>query len=301
MDDPVTGAVSAEGRLAFREWYTWYEVVGDVTDKTPLVVLHGGPGIPHEYLDPLAALAHDGRAVVFYDQLGCGDSTPLHDPLLWTVDLFVEQLDDLRRQLALERVHVLGQSWGGMLALDYALHRPSGLASLILADTSPSMPAWIRETARLRRELPQDVQDVLDRCEAEGDLDGEEYQAALMAFYERHVCRVPWPEYVKRAFAEMEEDPEVYFTMWGPNEFNATGTLRTWDVTARLGEIDAPTLVLCGRHDEATPALAELLREGIAGAQLHVFKQSSHFPHVEEQAAFLAAVDEFLDGVDGRR
>ena len=301
MDNPVGNAVGAEGRIAFKEWHTWYRVVGAVTGEPPLVVLHGGPGIPHEYLDPLAALAHDGRAIVFYDQLGCGDSTHLHDPSLWTVDLFVEQLDDLRRQLGLERVHVLGQSWGGMLALDYALRRPPGLASLVLADTSPSMPAWIRETARLRTGLPQDVQDVLDSHEEDGDLASEEYQTALMAFYERHVCRVrPWPEFVQRAFARMEEDPEVYSTMWGQNEFNATGTLRTWDVTGRLWEIDTPTLVLCGRHDEATPALAELLRDGIAGAQLHVFEQSSHFPHVEEPATFLAVVDAFLNRVDAR-
>lgn len=302
MSDPASGAARASGLLPFRDWHTWYDVVGTTEDgKVPVVVLHGGPGIPHEYLDPLAGLAHDGRSVVFYDQLGCGDSTHLHDPSLWTIDLFVEQLDDLRSRLGLERVHILGQSWGGILALDYALRRPPGLVSLVLADTSASMPAWVREAARLRAELPQEVQDALLRHEADGSLESEDYQAALMEFYGRHVCRLrPWPDYVLRAFARLDEDPEVYQTMWGPNEFNATGTLKTWDVTERLGEIETPTLVLCGRYDEATPALAEVLRDGIAGAALHVFEQSSHLPHAEEPAAFLEVVDEFLARAEGR-
>ena len=213
----------------------------------------------------------------------------------------MEQLDDVRRQLGLDRVHVLGQSWGGILALDYILRRPAGVVSLVLADTSPSMPAWVREAGRLRSELPQELQHALAEHEAAGTTDSAEYQAALTAFYERHVCRLdPWPHYVQRAFARMDEDPEVYHTMWGPNEFTATGTLKTWDVSARLGEIETPTLVICGRYDEATPAIAETLRDGIAGAELHIFEQSSHLPHAEEPAAFRGVVEEFLARADSR-
>jgi L-proline amide hydrolase len=310
MSDLESGVVTREGRVPFGAWQTWYQVIGAPAAGTgpasvaaagpaPLLVLHGGPGIPHGYLDPLAGLAHDGREVVFYDQLGCGASTHPHDPSLWTVDLFVEQLDDLRRRLGLERVHVLGQSWGGMLALDYALRRPAGLASLVLADTAPSMSVWVREGARLRAELPDDVQRALAEHEAAGTVGSDEYQAAMMVFYARHICRLdPWPEYVERAFAEMDEDPEVYNTMWGPNEFTCTGTLKTWDVSARLGEIDVPTLVVCGRYDEATPAIAGALRDAIAGAELHVFEQSSHLPHAEEPEAFRAVVDDFLARVE---
>lgn len=312
---------SREGFLPFRDGRTWYVVVdggtaragaeesgpgvagagGGIADKrTPVLTLHGGPGIPHGYLDPMAGLAHDGRDVVFYDQVGCGDSTHPHDPSLWSVDLFVEELANVRFRLGLDCVHILGQSWGGMLALDYALRKPAGIASLVLADTAPSMAQWVTETARLRAGLPEDVQRTLAGHEAAGTIDSPEYTEAMLAFYTRHVCRLaPWPDYVARAFAALEEDPEVYTTMWGPNEFTCTGTLHAWDVRDRLGEIDVPTLVLCGRHDEATPAIAQTLVDGIPGAQLHVFEHSSHLPHAEEPEAFRAVVDGFLTRVDG--
>jgi len=295
-----SGRTVREGHLPFRKWQTWYGVVeSGPGDRVPLLTLHGGPGIPHEYLDPLGELAHNGRSVVFYDQLGCGDSTHIHDPSLWSVDLFAEQVDSVRAGLGLERVHLLGQSWGGVLALEYALLRPSGLVSLVLADTTPSMAQWVAETSRLRAELPSEVQRTLAAHEAAGTVDSPEYAAAMMVFYARHICRLdPWPEYVRRAFARMEEDPEVYYTMWGPNEFTCTGTLKTWDVRGRLGEIDVPTLVLCGRYDEATPAIAETLRAGIPGSELHIFEQSSHLPHAEEPQAYRAVVEGFLARVE---
>lgn len=295
---------SREGYLPFREWQTWYEVVdggraGDSGKRTPLLILHGGPGIPHDYLEPLAQLAHDGRDVVFYDQVGCGRSTHPHDPSLWSVDLFVDELQNVRRGLGLERVHILGQSWGGMLALDYVVRQPQGVAGLILADTAPSMEQWVAEAAHLRSELPGDVREALERHEAAGTTESPEYRAAMMAFYARHVCRLdPWPEYVERAFAALEEDPEVYATMWGPNEFTCTGRLKTWDVRDKLAEIHVPTLVVCGRHDEATPAIAQSLVDGIPGAKLHIFESSSHLPHAEEPQAFREVVETFLTAVE---
>ncbi|MBM3147210.1 MAG: proline iminopeptidase-family hydrolase [Actinobacteria bacterium] len=298
------GTTSREGYLPFRDWQTWYLVIdGGLTSaggkRPPLLVLHGGPGIPHDYLDPLAELAHDGRDVVFYDQVGCGESTRPHDPSVWSVDLFVEELENVRRGLGLERVHILGQSWGGMLALDYAVRRPQGVAGLVLADTAPSMEQWVAESARLRAELPDDVRTTLEEHEAAGTIESPEYQAAMMAFYAEHVCRAdPWPEYVERAFSALEEDSEVYNTMWGPNEFTCTGSLKTWDVRDRLADIDIPTLVVCGRHDEATPAIAQTLVDGIPGAESHIFEDSSHLPHAEEPDAYRAVIEEFLARVD---
>jgi len=323
---------SREGRLPFRGWETWYTIVdggtvadgGDATGggtaleggtdapsaaveggadgrRVPLLVLHGGPGIPHGYLDPLASLAHDGRDVVFYDQVGCGKSSRIDDPGLLTVDLFIDELENLRRRLGLDRVHLLGQSWGGFLALAYAIDRPDGLQSLILADTAPSMDQWVAEAGRLRDELPGDVKEALARHESEGTTDSREYEAAMMAFYTRHVCRLqPMPDYVQRAFEAMEKEPQVYETMWGPNEFTCAGTLRTWDVRDRLGDIDTPTLVLCGRYDEATPTIARSMADAIPGAELHIFEGSSHLPHAEEPEAFRSVVEEFLAGADRR-
>jgi proline-specific peptidase len=305
MDESRTPVSSArEGRLPFRGWETWYKVVeGAAPAKAiPLLTLHGGPGIPHGYLDPLADLAADGRTIVFYDQLGCGESTRPHDPSLWSVDLFVEELDNVRAGLGLEEVHLLGQSWGGMLALDYALRRPSGLVSLVLADTAASMAQWVAEASRLRSELPGEVQRVLAEHEAAGTIDSPEYAEAMNAFYARHVCRCdPMPDCVAQAFAALEEDAEVYNTMWGPNEFTCTGTLKPWNVRERLGEIGVPTLVVSGRYDEATPAMQETLVRGIAGAEQRIFEHSSHLPHAEEPEAFRAVVADFLDRAEEGR
>lgn len=294
---------SAEGYVPFRGFRTWYRVVGDgeAPGRDPVLVLHGGPGTGHDYLEPLAALAAFGRRVVFYDQLGCARSDHPHDPSLWSVDLFVEEVDAVRAALGLSRVHLLGQSWGGMLALEVALANPPGLVSLVLASALASVPLWIAEANRLRGQLPPEVRETLDRHEAAGTTDSAEYQEAVMAFYRRHVCRLdPFPECVERSFASLAADPEVYNTLWGPSEFHATGRLKEWDVTSRLGEIRLPTLVLAGRFDEATPAVVEAIRRGIAGSESFTFEESAHMPHVEEPARFLDVVEAFLARVEGR-
>jgi proline-specific peptidase len=287
-----------EGRIPFRGFNTWYRIVGEQQEgPLPLLCLHGGPGALHDYLEPLEGLASTGREVIFYDQLGCGNSDQPTDPSMWTVDLFVDELVTLRRELGLERVHLLGQSWGGMLALEYALTQPEGLASLILASTTASIPHWVAEANRLRSELPQEVQDTLARHEAAGTFDNPEYKAASDVFYNRHVCRMdPHPDYYVRTSENMRQ--EVYQTMWGPTEFVVTGNLRDWDVTAQLGEIDIPTLITCGEYDEATPAMAEEMRRGIAGSQVYVVPGASHLAHAEGGDDYLRVVAEFMERVE---
>ena len=293
-------AVSArEGFVTFRGYKVWYRIVGEREDpgKLPLLCLHGGPGSPHDSLEPLEAVANDGRRVIVYDQLGCGNSDQPSDPALWTVDLFVAEVGAVRRGLGLDRVHLLGHSWGGMLALEYALTQPAGLAGLVLASTTASAPQWITEADRLRAELPPEVRETLRRHEAAGTTDDPAYQDAMMVFYRRHVCRLtPWPDHVERSFARMRE--EVYGTMWGPSEFHATGTLRDWDVTDRLAEISVPTLVTAGRHDEATPRLAETLRRGIPGAEVAIFEESAHLAHTEEPERYREVLTDFLARVE---
>jgi proline-specific peptidase len=264
-----------------------------------VLCLHGGPGVPHDYLEPLEALADTGRRVVFYDQLGCGRSDQPHDPALWTVDLFRDELATVRRELSLREVHLYGQSWGGMLALEHALRHPPGLRSLLLADTPASMPQWIAETQRLRNELPLEIQEVLDAHEAAGTTERPEYVDAMMVFYRRHVCRLdPWPPCVQRSFEQLLQNMEVYATMIGPSEFHITGTLRDWDVSHRLGEIDVPTLVIGGRYDEATPAVTGSLARGIRGAEWVLLEQSSHMGQVEEPERYLQLLTHFLKRVE---
>ncbi len=299
MGERATG----EGHVSFRGFRTWYRVVGEgeAPGRDPVLVLHGGPGTGHDYLEPLSALAASGRRVVFYDQLGCGRSDHPHDPSLWDVGLFVDEVAAVRAALGLPRVHLLGQSWGGMLALETALAKHPGLVSLVLANSLASVPLWISETNRLRDELPPEVRATLSRHEADDTTGSTEYQGAVLTFYRRHVCRLdPWPECLERTFANLAEDPEVYNVMFGPSEFHATGVLKEWDVTPRLGEIRLPTLVLSGRFDEATPAVVEALQRGIHGSERVVFEESAHMPHLEEPESFLRVVQDFLERAETR-
>jgi proline-specific peptidase len=290
-----------EGRIPYAGGETWYQIVGDGEQpgKLPLLCLHGGPGALHDYLEPLGALAETGRRVVFYDQIGCGKSWLEADPATWTVELYVSEVGAVRDALGLGRIHLFGSSWGGMLAMEYALTRPAGLASLILSSSPPSIPVWAEEANRLRHELPAEVQRVLDEHEAAGTIDSPEYEEATMEFYKRHVCRIdPWPDYVVRTFAGLQEHPDVYMTMQGPNEFVITGTLKNWDITGRLGEIDVPTLITAGRHDEFTPRQADALQRGIPGSELVTFEEGSHMQFAEEPERYCELVAGFLDRVE---
>ncbi|HEY8409533.1 MAG TPA: proline iminopeptidase-family hydrolase [Gaiellaceae bacterium] len=286
-----------EGTVPFEDGETWYRVTGD-GDATPLIVLHGGPGATHDYVLSLADLARTGRAVVHYDQLGNGHSTHFPDrgADFWTVDLFVRELHNLVAALDLRSGHhVLGQSWGGFLAQEYALTQPEGLRSLVLADTAASFPDFVTAANGLRAELPSDVQATLQRHEAAGTTDDPEYAEACDVFYRRHLCRLdPWPDEVVESFAWIERDPTVYHTMNGPSEFHVIGSIKDWQSKDRLGDIRVPTLVVSGRHDEATPALQQTLLEGIPGSEWVVFEESSHTPHVEERERYMQVVGDWL-------
>ena len=293
---------TSEGRIPFKGYETWYQIWGeeDAPGKFPLLCLHGGPGAAHDYLEAIAALTTTGRRVIFYDQLGCANSgIPESRPELWTVGLYVEEVDVVRQALGLERTHLLGQSWGGMLGMEYALTQPQGIVSLTIASSPCSMALWLEEANRLREELPAEVQRTLLAHEAAGTTDSPEYEAAMTVFYQRHVCRVdPMPEPVQRSFAKLAANPEVYHTMNGPSEFHVVGTLKTWDVCDRLGEITIPTLVTSGRFDEATLLIAETVTRGIPGAQWVVFEESSHMAHAEQPEAYIEVLDAFLGQVE---
>lgn len=293
MTDPTT----TEGRIAVPGGQVWYQITGADQPGIPLLCLHGGPGMPHDYLEPLAGLAQ-ARPVIFYDQLGCGRSDRPADDALWTVDRFVEELAVVRAALGLDRVHLFGNSWGGWLALQYTLDRRPELESLILSSSPPSVSRWISDCAELRAALDDDVRDVLDRHEANGHFSCPEYQWAITQFYRRHLCRAtPWPDCVERTFVGMGAD--VYETMWGPSEFGpVTGRLRDWDVTGRLTEISVPTLATGGRHDEARPGHMAVLADGVAGCELVIFENSSHLAFVEEPESYLSVVGDFLTRVD---
>lgn len=301
----MTNLNTTEGYLPFRNYRTWYRITGSLdSQRLPLVVAHGGPGCTHDYVDSFKHInALDGRAVIHYDQLGNGNSTRLPDkgPDFWTVELFLEELDALLAHLGIkDRYAFLGQSWGGMLGAEHAVRRPAGLKALVIANSPANMKTWVEEANRLRRELPQDVQDTLTRHETAGTLTDPDYIAASRVFYDRHVCRaVPWPPEVSRTFAIMDEDNTVYRNMNGPTEFHVIGTMKDWTIEDRLPLIEAPTLLISGRYDEATPEVVRPYVERVPGCRWIVFEQSSHMPHVEEQDACLQAVSDFVKPFDG--
>jgi len=290
-----------EGRIPFKGHSTWYTIVGEGEEpgKAPLLLLHGGPGGAHDYMESMGELARGGRRVIMYDQLGCGKSPVQSNPDMWTVELFVEEVDVVRQALGLERLHILGQSWGGMLGMEYALTQPEGVESLIICDSPGRMDLWVEEANRLRAELPPEVQATLLKHEQDGTTDDPAYEEACLVFYNRHVCRVPWSDSVSRSFAQMPN--EVYMTMNGPSEFHCIGTLRTWDVTPRLGEITIPTLVISGRYDEATPKISKEVSDAIPGAEWVLFEESSHMPHEEEPERFRQVVGDFLAQTEAAR
>ncbi len=292
-----------EGRATFRGHETWYRVTGDLgTGKTPIVLLHGGPGAGHNYIDSYKLLANDGRAVIHYDQLGCGNSTHLPNAPVdfWTPQLFVDELENLIDHLGIRAgFHVLGQSWGGMLGAEYAVRHPKGLKSLTIANSPASMALWTSEAMRQRSEMPQDIQDALNKYEASADYDNPAYKAATDWVYARHVCRViPNPPEVVASFTQLAADPTVYHTMNGPNEFFVVGTLKHWDITPELHKVNVPTLLVSGRHDEATPATVQPYKDLIKGSAWMIFEDSSHMPHVEETAFCMGVVGGFLNAND---
>nr|BAR73018.1 putative amidohydrolase [Embleya scabrispora] len=290
---------NAKGTLPFGEHRTWYRVTGEIdADRPAVVALHGGPGATHDYLLGLTSLVEAGWPVVHYDQLGNGGSShlPHRGAEFWTVGLFLDELDNLLHGLGIADDYVLfGHSWGGLLAAEHAAAGPPGLRGLVIADSPVSYPVWLREMRVLRDLLPPGVDETLLRHEAAGTTDSDEYLEASLVFYRKHVCRLdPWPRDYLATFMEIHNDSTVYQSMNGPTEFHVTGTLRDWGVEESVADIAVPTLLISGRHDEATPAAVRPFHELIPDVRWEIFEESSHVPHLEEPERFHQVMVDFL-------
>lgn len=292
----------------FEDGFTWIQITEPAeaadfpgaSNRAPVFVLHGGPGMAHDYVQNIAGLAdRAGRTVIHYDQIGCGRSShhPHAPASRWTPDFFVKEFHNVRAHLGVEQYHVLGQSWGGMLASEIAVRRPEGLRSLMICNSPASMPLWRQAAARLRDLLPQKYREALAAHEAAGTLEHPDYLEATRVFYERHVYRtVPMPQDFVDSERQMLADPTVYHTMNGPNEFHVVGTLREWSIIDKLDMINVPTLVVAGEHDEAAPETWAPFASRIAGAATHVFAGGSHCVHLEQPEEFLRVIAKFLAG-----
>ncbi len=278
---------------------SWYRIVGDLSSTmTPVVVLHGGPGAAHNYVIAIAEIiAASGRPAILYDQIGCGKSTHLPNAPtdFWRPELFMEELDLLTRHLGIsENYSLIGQSWGGMLGMQFATTERPGLKALIVADSPASMGIWSSEATKLRALLPADIEAEFKAAEKSGDYTTPEFLAAMDVYYQRHVCRIPYPQDVLDSFSQIAEDPTVYHTMNGPSEFLCIGTLKSWDIHGDLHKISVPTLLISGAYDEATPGMVQEIHRRIPDVTWELFPESAHMPHVEEPERFSRVVNNFL-------
>ncbi len=296
--NPLAGESSTqEGYVAVSGGKIWYKIVGKNKPGIPLLLIHGGPGASHHYLEPIADLA-DERPVIFYDQLGCGNSDNPNDTTLWNIERFVSELQQLIHSLDIDKVHMLGQSWGAALAVEYVLTRDTkGVTSLILSGPLISTSRWIEDQRAYIEKLPEDAKKAIIHAEEYGAYESDEYQQAMMVFYQKHLCRLDeWPDYLYTTFEKLNH--EQYKYMWGPSEFTITGTLKSYEQADQLHKITLPTLFTCGEYDEATPATTRYYQENLPGSQLHVFKDASHEHHIEKREEYINVVRKFLQSLE---
>jgi proline-specific peptidase len=248
-------------------------------------------------LEPLEKLATETRAVILFDQLGCGASDRPSNPDLWTIPLFVRQIGAVVRGLGLESYHLVGHSFGGCIAMEFATGRPKGLRSLTVASSPGDAPFFRRELARLCAEMTTDVRNLLEEGRRDGFGTTMAHKAAEMAFYRAHVCRLdPWPHAIIRTMKAVNK--EIYRTLWGVNDFTVTGTVKDWSILQRLPQVSVPVLVTCGKFDEVTPACAAQIAGAVRNAELEVFEKSSHFAFFEEEDGYLCRLNRFLNHVE---
>jgi proline iminopeptidase len=284
---------SREGFITVEGGKIWYKIVGFKKSATPLLVIHGGPGATHDYLESLSELA-DERPVIFYDQLGSGNSDIPLDDSLWRIERFVNELDTLIKELELTKVHLLGQSWGTMLAVDYMLSKSnSEVISLILSAPCLSTKLWIADQKKYLSELEIEVQHIISEAESIGNYSSSEYQNAMMLYYRKHMCNMQeWPEPLQRTFAKLGQ--AVYNYMWGASEFTVTGTLKNYDRIEKLKEIKIPVLFTAGRFDEASPDSTLIYKNNLPGSEIYIFEDATHSHHLEKKDEYNSVIKSFL-------
>ncbi len=262
-----------EGFVEIPGGKVWYRIVGE-GDQTPLLLLHGGPGFPSYYLNPMSALSQD-RPVIFIDQLGCGRSDRTLDSTMMTVDSFVEQLEQIRVALGLETFYLYGHSWGSMLGVDYFLKYPDRVKAMVLASPALSVSKWSKDAEALIANLPDSIQSAIATNTENGTFETPAYQEAINVFYQNFVAKkLPWDANMDSTFAGA--NLEQYSYMWGPSEFMATGVLKDYERGDQLKKIKVPTLFICGEYDEARPSTVQYFQSLVPNAKFSMIKDAAH-------------------------
>lgn len=289
-----------DGMIAFKGFQTYYRIANPEGSKTPLLMLHGGPGSTHNYFKLFDSLAEtDDRPIVMYDQIGCGKSMVTGHPELFNAQTWLDELETLRAELKLSELHILGQSWGGMLNIYYALERePKGIKSYILSSTLHSAKLWAEEQARYIRLMPVEMQEAIAKAVANEDYKNPDYLKAVDEFMLRHCA----PKITEDMPACLREEKlrgiEAYEVAWGPNEFTPKGNLKDYDFTDRLHEIDRPTLIMSGQMDMSTPFIAKSMHDSIKNSRWELFQHSRHVPYIEETEKYMRVLKEWLNRHD---
>jgi proline iminopeptidase len=282
---PVEGYIKVTGGRV------WYQIVGE-GDKTPILILHGGPGATSYYLRPLTALSKD-RPVIFFDQLGCGRSTLIMDTTQMNIKFYVDEVYQVKKALGLKNFYLYGQSWGTILAAEYYFAHPEGIKAIILASPALSGKLWVRDAQLLLSQLPDSLQKIIRKYEKLKDFKAPEYQKAMMVYYKKHIARkLPWSEDINKTFTYLGE--QVYTYMNGPSEFTFTGTLQHYDATDRLHKIKVPTLFICGEYDEARPVTTKYYASLVPDSKFVVIKNAAHMTMQDNPEQDIKEIRNFL-------
>ena len=294
-------SVVKEGFVQYLGRGTYYRTVSPSRiKKPPLVLIHGGPGSTRNYfeiLDPLADM--DGREIISYDQIGCGRSYLDGRPELWKMETWTCELDCVLKALGIGEAVLLGQSWGGMLLLEYFLNRrsasPAKIRGLVLSSTLPSSSLWVAEQKRLIGMLPGGMREAIEEAERTHDYSGKSYKAAEEAYMLRHAGGPYGPDDPECLRRPKRAGSESYVCAWGPSEFSPQGTLRDFDVTDRLGEIDVPALIISGGNDLCTPYIAKTMHDSIKGSRWELFRTSRHMCFAEDTSRYIRVFTEWAE------
>ncbi|KRM92666.1 proline iminopeptidase [Liquorilactobacillus cacaonum] len=286
---------STEGFIPFGKYRTYYRIVGEKTKKPPLILLHGGPGSTHNYfkvLDDVATLSQ--RQLIMYDQIGCGRSSiPDDEPNLYNANTWLDELENLINYFELKEFHLLGQSWGGMLAIMYLCDRNEDkIKSLILSSTLSSAKLWSRELHRLIGYLPANEQQAIKHAELVQDFKEKQYLEANAHFMNLH-AGTAFPNSKK----EIVKGTKAYMVAWGPNEYMPQGNLRNYEYTEKLTKIKTPTLIISGTDDLSTPLVSKVMADAISNSKWHLFEGSRHMPFVEENIRYKELLTSWLSNL----
>jgi proline iminopeptidase len=289
-----TSLIPGEGFVQMQDAKIWYNVVGEGS-KTPLLVIHGGLGVSSLYLKPLEELAKD-RPVIFYDQIDCGKSSRTSDTSLWKIEHYIEEIDQIRKTLGLDKLHIYGHSWGTILAAEYMFTKPEGVESLILVGPAFNIPQYSKDKDSLLNTLPDSIGNIIKFHKRENTTDAPEYQSAMMHYYTTFFARkLPWSDELNSAFGTLNK--EIFKYMKGSD---SSGYLSDYDCIDKLSQIKTPTLLIAGEYDEATPTTVKYYQSLIAESKVEILENCGHLTMQDNPEEHNKIVNNFLTEVENK-